>query len=296
MSSREDPKLPRHAARRHFLGIAAAAGAKLAGLAALATAISTSPTSAMGRHWGRGGSGGHGGPGGHPDGHGGPDGGGPGGGFGGGGANCFLRGTAILTDCGERPVEHLRIGDRVALPDGSALPIKWIGRQAFKKSGAHWHKNVVPIRVSRGALDGRTPHCDLYLSPGHALFLDGVLIQVKELVNGTTIAPVIPADDTAIEYYAVMLDTHEVILAEGAAAESFHLKDSNHEIFSNFAEYKRLYGEEKVVMASYAPVLGGGWMHLKALLLLGVSPLVPRRDPLGEACEKINAQAKELSF
>ncbi|MBB3656668.1 hypothetical protein FHX15_001896 [Rhizobium sp. BK650] len=293
MSSTEDPKLPRDVARRHFLGVTAAAGAKLAGFAALATAISTSPISAMGRRWGRGESGGHGG---WWGGHGGSHGSRPDGASGGGGANCFLRGTAILTDCGEKPVEDLRIGDRVALPDGSARPIKWIGRQAFKRSGARWHKDVVPIRVSRGALDGRTPHSDLYLSPGHALFLDGVLIQVKELVNGKTIAPVIPADDTAIEYYALMLDTHEVILAEGAAAESFHLKDSNHEIFSNFAEYKRLYGEEKVVMASYAPVLGGGWMHLKALLLLGVSPLVPRRDPLGEACEKINAQAKELSF
>ncbi|TCS01713.1 Hint domain-containing protein, partial [Rhizobium sp. BK418] len=172
----------------------------------------------------------------------------------------------------------------------------WIGRQVFKNSGTRWHKDVVPIRVSRHALDGRTPHSDLYLSPGHALFLDGVLIRVKELVNGTTIAPVIPDDGMSIEYYAIMLDTHEVILAEGAAAETFHLKDSNHENFANFAEYKRLYGEERTAMTSYAPVLGGGWMHFKALLLLGVSPLVPMRDPLGDACEKINARAKELSL
>lgn len=277
MSSRENPQLPRDAARRHFFGVAAAAGARLAGVAALATAISTSPASAMGRLLGRDGSGGHG------DSH-------------GSGANCLLRGTAILTDCGEKPVEDLRIDDCVALPDGSTRPIKWIGRQVFKKSGARWHKDVMPIRVSRHALDGRTPHSDLYLSPDHALFLDGVLIRVKELVNGTTIAQVIPADGMSVEYYAVMLDTHEVILAEGAAAETFYLKDSNHENFANFAEYTRLYGEERTVMTSYAPVLGGGWMHFKALLLLGVSPLVPVRDPLGDACEKINARAKKLSL
>ncbi|TCR98194.1 hypothetical protein EV281_1091, partial [Rhizobium sp. BK418] len=40
MSSTEDPQLPRNAARRHFLGVSAATGARLAGLAALATAIS----------------------------------------------------------------------------------------------------------------------------------------------------------------------------------------------------------------------------------------------------------------
>lgn len=286
MSSRKNPRLPRDAARRHFLGVAAAAGARLAGLAALATAISRSPASAMGHLWGRGDS----------DGHGDSDDGGHGRGHGGGGANCFLRGTAILTDCGEKPVEDLRIDDRVALPDGSARPIKWIGRQVFRKSGVRWHKDVMPIRVSRHALDGRTPHSDLCLSPGHALFLDGVFIRVKELINGTTIAPVIPADGMPIEYYAVMLDTHEVILAEGAAAETFCLKDSNHENFANFAEYTRLYGEERTLMTSYAPVLGGGWMHFKALLLLGFSPLAPVRDPLGDACEKINARAKELSL
>lgn len=296
MSSTEDPKLPHNNARRHFLGVAAAAGARLASMAALATAISTSPANALGRLWGRGGSGGHGGSGGSGSGSGSSGGGSSGGGSGSSGAQCFLRGTAIITDCGEKPVEDLRIGDRVALPDGSARPIKWVGRQVFKKSGARWHKSVVPIRVSRHALDCRTPHSDLYLSPGHSLFLNGVLIPVKDLVNGTTIAPVIPADDIAIEYYAVMLDTHEVILAEGAAAETFHLKNSNHENFSNFAEYKRLYGEEHTVMTPYAPQLGGGWKHLKALLLLGISPLVPMSDPLGDACEKINARAEELSI
>ncbi|MDO3431391.1 Hint domain-containing protein [Rhizobium sp. CBN3] len=289
MSSTEDPKQPRNTARRHFLGVVAAAGARLAGVAAMATAISTSPAKAMGRRWGRGGSGGHGGSGGS---------GGPGGrgGHGGSGANCFLRGTAILTDCGEKPVEDLSIGDRIALPDGSTRAVKWVGRQSFKKSAARWQKDVVPIRVCRHALDGHTPHSDLYLSPGHALYLNGVLIQVKELVNGTTIAPVTPAADASIDYYAVMLDTHEAILAEGAAAESFHLQDSNHENFCNFAEYQRLYGWECSVMTPFAPLLGGGWSHLKALLLLGVSPLVPMRDPFGDACEKIDAQARELSL
>ncbi|ARQ11275.1 hypothetical protein NXC12_CH03290 [Rhizobium etli] len=289
MSSTEDPKQPRNTARRHFLGVAAAAGARLAGVAAMATAISTSPAKAMGRRWGRGGSGGHGGSGGS---------GGSGGGHGGSGSgpNCFLRGTAILTDGGEKPVEDLSIGDRVALPDGSTRAVKWVGRQSFKKSGVRWQKDVVPIRVCRHALDGHTPHSDLYLSPGHALYLNGILIQVKELVNGTTIASVDPAADGSIDYYAVMLDTHEAILAEGAAAESFHLKNSNHENFCNFAEYQRLYGEERIAMTPFAPLLGGGWSHLKALLLLGVSPLVTMRNPFRDACEKIDAQARELAL
>ncbi|MDQ0562426.1 hypothetical protein QO004_004231 [Rhizobium mesoamericanum] len=51
-------------------------------------------------------------------------------------------------------------------------------------------------------------------------------------------------------------------------------------------------------MSSYATVLGeeGGWQHLKALLLLGARPLVPMHDPFEDACEMINAQAKQLSI
>ncbi|MDQ0562427.1 hypothetical protein QO004_004232 [Rhizobium mesoamericanum] len=84
-------------------------------------------------------------------------------------------------------------------------------------------------RATRSAIASQT----LYLSPGHALFLNGVLIRVKDLVNGTTIAPIAPHDHIAIEYYAVLLATHQVILAEGAAAETFHPSASNRENFSN---------------------------------------------------------------
>ncbi len=297
MSSSEDPQLPRNTARRHFLGIATAAGARIAGIAALATTISSSPASALGRLWGHGGGGGGKGGSGGSGGSGGGGSGGSGGGGGGGGPQCFLRGTAILTDCGERPVEELRLGDRVVLPDGSDRAVKWVGRQVFRKSGARWQEGVTPIRVARHALDGRTPHTDLYLSPFHALYLNGALIRVKDLVNGTTITAVTPADDAVLEYYGVMLDTHEIILAEGAAAESFLLRESNHENFTNFADYARLYGDAQPEMAPYATVLGeeGGWKHLKALLLLGASPLVRVSDPFGDAFDKIDAQARELA-
>ena len=109
MSYFKDPNLPRNTARRHFLGVAAAAGARVASLAVLTMAASTLPVRAAGLHlgWGNG----NGNPGGNGNGK-------------GGGAQCFLRGTAILTDCGEKPVEDLRVGDNVALPDGSTRPVK----------------------------------------------------------------------------------------------------------------------------------------------------------------------------
>jgi hypothetical protein len=276
----KDPKLPCNSARRRVLGVAAAARARLASVAA----VSSSPAKAAGLHlgWGkeRGKSGEHG----------------KSGGGGGSGPQCFLRGTSILTDCGEKRVEDLRIGERVVLEGGETGPIKWVGRQVFKKDGFRWQEGVVPIRVARHALDNRSPHSDLYLSPGHALLLNGVFIRVKDLVNGTTIAPIVPRDDMTIAYYAILLATHQVIFAEGAAAETFNPSESNRENFSNFAEFERLYArEERVAMTSYAPVLGeeGGWQHLKALLLM---PLLPSHDPFEDACTTISARVKELSI
>ena len=61
---------------------------------------------------------------------------------------------------------------------------------------------------------------------------------------------------SAIEYYHVELDTHEVIYAEGALVESFFDDGSNRENFSNFVQYKRLYGvERKSKMTPFAPIL-----------------------------------------
>lgn len=265
---------PHNRARRHFLGVVAA-------MAATAGTVASSPTQAMGRKWWRK--------------HGSTD--APSRGPKGGDQNCFLRGTSIMTANGEVRIEDIQIGDLVETVRGKAVAVKWIGHQRYKKSGSSWHDSVMPIRVSRHALDERAPHNDLYLSPNHALLIDGVLIRVKDLVNGVTIAPAIPAGHEMLDYYHIVLDTHEVILAEGVAAETLLLQASNYESFTNFVEYKRLYpADPPLAMTPFAPIVGyeGGREHLKALLRLGVSPFVQMHDPIQEAYERIAARADQL--
>ena len=133
---------------------------------------------------------------------------------------CYLRGTRIRIPGDARRIEKLKTGDRVVTLSGESKPIKWIGRQQFKKSTEHWTTGLEPVRMRRFALDEWTPHRDLYLSPNHAIYIDGVLVPAKYLINGTSIVQAMPEGVEEIEYFHIELETHEVIFAEGACAET----------------------------------------------------------------------------
>jgi hypothetical protein len=127
----------------------------------------------------------------------------------------------------------------------------------------------------------------------HALLIGDVLIEVKDLVNGTSITRSMPKGMTDIEYFHIELETHEVIIAEGAHVETL-LVTLGRESFSNFVEYERLYGQDTgPVMVPYAPVLAysSARAHLKALLRLGVSQVIDVRDPIQIAYDRIAARA-----
>jgi hypothetical protein len=167
---------------------------------------------------------------------------------------CYCRGTRILTDNGEVAIEELAIGDRVVTHGGGSRPIKWIGRRAYDGRLIAGNRQVLPIVVAAGALADGVPHRDLRLSPHHALFLDGVLIPVEHLINGASIVQ--PEAVEAIEYFHVELDGHDVIFAEGAAAETFVDCDSRG-MFHNAGEFAELYpGEVAPRWQFYAPRLG----------------------------------------
>jgi hypothetical protein len=210
---------------------------------------------------------------------------------------CFLKGTKISTPSGDRLVQDLRIGEEVQTLAGRKT-IKWIAYNKFtKEEGRAWHDNVMPIRVARFAIDDRTPHRDLYLSPLHCIFFSEALIPVMYLINEASIAQGMPSDMSAIEYYHIDLDTHEVIYAEGALVESFLDDGSNRESFSNFIQYERLYGAERQSkMTPFAPILRyrGRRQELKGLVRSLISNVVDVRDPIQIAYDQLAKRAEAM--
>jgi len=76
------------------------------------------------------------------------------------------------------------------------------------------------------------------VSPDHAICIDGVLVQAGALVNGVMILRESDVPEV-FTYYHVELATHELLLAEGAATESF-VDNVDRMHFSNWAEHEAL--------------------------------------------------------
>ena len=153
---------------------------------------------------------------------------------------CFLAGTLIATPAGERPVESLAIGDLVLTAEGRAAPVKWVGVQTIVSAFSDPLRSF-PIRITAGALAAGLPTRDLLVSPDHALFLDGVLVQAGALVNGTTIVRE-TAMPERFTWFHVELEDHSLILAEGVPAETF-VDNVTRRRFDNFNEYEARYGD-----------------------------------------------------
>lgn len=212
------------------------------------------------------------------------------------GCVCFLSGTRLLTPLGEALIEHLRIGDLVSTKKGEARAIRWIGRITVdRENGAPWRADAMPVRVSKDAFGKGSPHSDLYLSRSHMVHLDGVLIPIGDLINGKTITAVDAGGDQIV-YYHVELETHDVLIAEGAPCESLLTTAEKLTAFDNADEYYALYGTP-ADMAPCAPLaaFNGGRSEIKSRLRSATAVVIDRRQPRDIVRDRLEGRALELS-
>jgi hypothetical protein len=194
--------------------------------------------------------------------------------------SCFLRGTRILTAEGDRKVEDLIVGDLLPTVFGGARPIQWIGRFPFRRSdqAKAWVRGALPIRIARSALGPDIPNADLYITRTHALLIDGILVPVCNLINGTTITRYDACALDELEFFHIKLELHDVIYAEGAPCETLVYVDEN---AVNFVEYLRRYGPPTINYARCAPWVGfGSRIEMKSRFRSAVSPWFDRRQKL----------------
>jgi hypothetical protein len=127
-------------------------------------------------------------------------------------------------------------------------PVRWLGRSDVSMRFAD-HLRALPIRIKAGALGEHMPERDLLVSPCHAIFIGGILIQAGALVNGTTIFRERQVPEK-FSYYHVELATHELLIAEGTPTESF-VDNVDRMNFSNWAEREGISDPEPIEEMSY---------------------------------------------
>jgi hypothetical protein len=110
--------------------------------------------------------------------------------------------------------------------------------------------DATPVIIRQGAFAENVPNRDLRVTKGHSFYLDDVLIPAEFLVNHRSII----WDDHAreVQLYHVELVEHDILLANGAPAESYR-DDGNRWLFANANS-----GWDQPPKEPCAPVLTGG--------------------------------------
>jgi Hint domain len=139
------------------------------------------------------------------------------------GGNCFARGTLIRTREGYRQIETLAVGDEVAVRFGGFAPIKAMVSHTLNSVAGKWvGESNVPVLVRRGALGENSPNADLCLTALHPVFVDGFLMPVGELANGTSVIFETADGQDTLDFFNIDLDRHDILDVQGAFCESLY--------------------------------------------------------------------------
>ena len=134
---------------------------------------------------------------------------------------CFVAGTLIATEQGQRSVESILLGDLVMTKDDGLQPLRWIGQRTVAAQD-----NFAPIRIRANTFG---THDDLMVSPEHRILIrdnlaellfgeQEVLVSAKDLVNDKSVTRCVGGEVT---YVHLMFDRHQVVYSAGLATESF---------------------------------------------------------------------------
>lgn len=156
---------------------------------------------------------------------------------------CFVAGTLLASPDGPRRVEDLRRGDLLCTYRGAPVAVRGVGQQHVTTLQQAREVRVRPVRIAAGALGGGLPQRDLLVSRQHRLL---VISRIAERLTGSAAVliaahrlvglPGITLEHApqTVTYCHVDVGPHQVLIAEGAPAESLlhagqvvHLRDAD---------------------------------------------------------------------
>ncbi|SFJ50763.1 Hint domain-containing protein [Jannaschia pohangensis] len=137
-----------------------------------------------------------------------------------GGVVCFVAGTLIRTARGEVPVQSIRPGDRVQTVDHGLHEVLWCGNRRFDHLQLVRTPRLRPVRIAEGMVGNDRP---LLVSPQHRIVVGDYFVKACDLPRIAGLSARIARGVAHVWYVHLLLEDHQVLLANGAQAESLLL-------------------------------------------------------------------------
>ncbi len=106
---------------------------------------------------------------------------------------------------------------------GGFAPIKAMVSHTLNSVSGKWVGEFnLPVLVRRGALGENAPAADLCLTALHPVYVDGFLMNIGDLVNGTSIVFEAANGRDTLDFFNIDLDRHDILDVQGAFCESLY--------------------------------------------------------------------------
>ncbi|MGJ5620702.1 Hint domain-containing protein [Sulfitobacter sp. MF3-043] len=202
---------------------------------------------------------------------------------------CFVAGTLIETCKGPVAVEAIKPGDRVHTRDRGLQKVAWVGSREMNYQKLVMDPRSRPILIAAGALGRGIPATPLALSPQHRVLVSSKIIErmtghgemmvpAKKLLDLDGVEQYLP--DAGVTYVHILCETHEIVTANGAYAETMYLGEESMKMVSQ---------EDNQDIAALHPRLGDR-MALHPAALAGQES----RDKINKLVDRHRSNSREI--
>ncbi|SMX47446.1 Hint domain-containing protein [Maliponia aquimaris] len=133
---------------------------------------------------------------------------------------CFEQSVRVATPRGYVRVDKLEVGQTVCTWGGTKREVRWLGHKSVDGTGS-----MAPVRFAKGTIGN---FATVKLSPQHRVLISApeadlqfgaseVLVPAISLVDGKNVRQV---QKETVTYVHILLDRHDILIAEGAPCES----------------------------------------------------------------------------